>query len=309
MGISIQHCKGSRDTMSEVKWNDRFNIGVEIVDRAHKKLFSIVGKLLSLTEDAEKQKHACQEGIKYFKSYTMKHFAEEEAYMRKIGYPDYEIHKSLHDNMQNHTLPALEQEMESQDYSAESIQHFLGICVGWLNAHIMIEDYAITGKTAHKWKHKATEDELVSLEKAVIQTFHDLFRLEAELVSDNYSGEDFASGKALCYRLNYHKQGGQNRQVVLIYEEQMVYKLISGLLGKQVNRIDKTIVEAMKLISNKFMGCMETHYAVGEGDKLEKINTLTFEQVARAFEFEKQYPPYSLLFRTEKGDYFAMCIR
>ncbi len=61
--------------MSEVKWNDRFNIGVEIVDRAHKKLFSIVGKLLSLTEDAEKQKHACQEGIKYFKSYTMKHFA------------------------------------------------------------------------------------------------------------------------------------------------------------------------------------------------------------------------------------------
>ncbi len=295
--------------MSEVKWNDRFNIGVEIVDRAHKKLFSIVGKLLSLTEDAEKQKHACQEGIKYFKSYTMKHFAEEEAYMRKIGYPDYEIHKSLHDNMQNHTLPALEQEMESQDYSAESIQHFLGICVGWLNAHIMIEDYAITGKTAHKWKHKATEDELVSLEKAVIQTFHDLFRLEAELVSDNYSGEDFASGKALCYRLNYHKQGGQNRQVVLIYEEQMVYKLISGLLGKQVNRIDKTIVEAMKLISNKFMGCMETHFAVGEGDKLEKINTLTFEQVARAFEFEKQYPPYSLLFRTEKGDYFAMCIR
>lgn len=295
--------------MSEVKWNDRFNIGVEIVDHAHKKLFSIVGKLLSLTEDAEKQKHACQEGIKYFKSYTMKHFAEEEAYMKKIGYPDYEIHKRLHDNMQNHTLPALEEEMESQNYSAESIQHFLGICVGWLNAHIMIEDYAITGKTSHKWVHKASEDELVSLEKAVIQTFHELFRLEAELVSDNYSGEDFASGKALCYRLKYQKQDGHNRQVVLIYEEQMVFKLISGLLGKQVDRVDKTIVEAMKLISDKFMGCMETHFAEGERDKLEKINTLTFEQVVRAFEFEKQYPPYSLLFRTEKGDYFAMCIK
>lgn len=295
--------------MGEVKWNDRFNIGVEIVDRAHKKLFSIVGKLLSLTEDAEKQKHACQEGIKYFKSYTMKHFAEEEAYMRKIGYPDYEIHKSLHDNMQNHTLPALEEEMESQNYSAESIQHFLGICVGWLNAHIMIEDYAITGKASHKWVHKASEDELVSLEKAVIQTVHELFRLEAELVSDNYSGEDFASGKVLCYRLKYHRQVGQDRQVVLIYEEQMVFKLISGLLGKQVDRVDKTIVEAMKLISNKFMGCMETHFAAVEGDQLEKINTLTFEQVVRAFEFEKQYPPYSLLFRTEKGDYFAMCIK
>lgn len=295
--------------MSEVKWNDRFNIGVEIVDHAHKKLFAIVGKLLSLTEDAEKQKHACQEGIKYFKSYTIKHFAEEEAYMRKIGYSDYEIHKSLHDNMQNHTLPALEQEMESQNYSAESIQHFLGICVGWLNVHIMIEDCAITGKTSQKWIHKASEDKLVSLEKAVLQSFRDLFGLEAELVSANYSGEDFASGKALCYRLNYQKQDGQQRQVVLIYEEKMVFRLISGLLGKQINRVDKTIVEAMKLISRKFMDCMETHFAMNEIDKLEKINTLTFEQVVRAFEFEKQYPPYSLLFSTEKNDYFALCIK
>lgn len=128
-----------------------------------------VGKLLSLTEDAEKQKHACQEGIKYFKSYTMKHFAE---------------------------------------------------------------------------------DELVSLEKAVIQTFHELFRLETKLVGDNYSGEDFASGKVFRYRLNYQKQDEKHRQVVLIYEEQVV----------------------------------------------------------RAFEFEKQYPPYSLLFRTEKN-YFALCIK
>lgn len=295
--------------MSEVKWNDRFNIGVEIVDHAHRKLFSIVGKLLNLTEDAEKQKHACQEGIKYFKSYTIKHFAEEEAYMRQIGYQDYDIHKSLHDNMQNHTIPALEEEMGSQDYSAESIQHFLGICVGWLNVHIMIEDFAITGKTSHKWVHKAAEDELVSLEKAVIQTCHDLFRLKVELVSDNYSGEDFASGKALCYRLNYHRQDGNPRRVVLIYEDQVVFKLIGDLLGKRVDRVDKTIVEAMKLISQKFMGCMESHFAREDGDKLEKINTLTFEQVVRAFEFDKQYPPYSLLFCTEKGDYFAICIK
>ncbi len=295
--------------MSEIKWNDRFNIGVEIVDHAHRKLFSIVGKLLNLTEDAEKQKHACQEGIKYFKSYTMKHFAEEEAYMRKINYPDYEVHKTLHEDMQNHTIPALEEEMKSQDYSAESIQHFLGICVGWLNVHIMIEDRAITGKTPHKWIHKTAEDAVDSLKKSVIQTLHDLFRLDAELVSAHYSGEDFASGKALCYRINYQKQDGQNRQVVLVYEEQMVFKLISELLGKQVNRIDKTIAEAMKLISKKFMGCMESHFPMGDEYKLEKINTLTFEQVVRTFEFEKQYSPYSLLFRTEKGDYFALCIK
>ena len=52
----------------EIKWNDRFNIGVDSIDTAHRRLFSIVGKLISLNEDETKQQHACREGIKYFKS-------------------------------------------------------------------------------------------------------------------------------------------------------------------------------------------------------------------------------------------------
>ena len=135
----------------EIKWNDRFNIGVDSIDTAHRRLFSIVGKLISLNEDETKQQHACREGIKYFKSYTIKHFEDEEAYMRSINYPNLAIHKSLHDSLRDKTLPALEEEMAAQDYSRESVQHFLGICVGWLNGHIMVEDRAITGKNPHKW--------------------------------------------------------------------------------------------------------------------------------------------------------------
>ncbi len=42
----------------EIKWNDRFNVGVESIDSAHRKLFSIVGKLIALNEDEAKQQHA-----------------------------------------------------------------------------------------------------------------------------------------------------------------------------------------------------------------------------------------------------------
>ena len=80
-------------------------------------------------------------------------------------------------------------------------------------------------------------------------------------------------------------------------------------MGKQVNRVDKTIAEAMKLISGKFMECMETHFSLKDSCKLEKVNILSFEQLVRSFEFEKQFPPYSLLFRTEKNDYFALCVK
>ena len=43
--------------MQEIQWNKRFNIGVEVIDKAHQRLFSIIGKLVSLNEDATKQQH------------------------------------------------------------------------------------------------------------------------------------------------------------------------------------------------------------------------------------------------------------
>ncbi|MCI8507899.1 MAG: bacteriohemerythrin [Lachnospiraceae bacterium] len=295
--------------MNEIKWNDRFNIGVDGIDKAHQRLFSIVGKLLNLNEDRNKQQHACREGIKYFKNYTLKHFAEEEAYMQSINYSEYGIHKSLHDNMCNNTLPALERELESQNYSVESVQHFLGICVGWLNGHIMIEDHAITGRTPNKWVHEPSEDEMVSLEKAIIQTLETLFRVKAEIVSLHYSGEDFSSGNALCYRLTYSVTEGKPIQAYLVYEDQMVLSMLNDILGKQIKRVDKTVTYAIKMLSQKFMDCLAAHFTLTNSYQLEKIDLMTFDQIARVLALEKQYPPYSLLFSTEKNGYFAFFVK
>lgn len=295
--------------MNEIKWNDRFNIGVDGIDKAHQRLFSIVGKLLNLNEDRNKQQHACREGIKYFKNYTLKHFAEEEAYMQSINYSEYGIHKSLHDNMCNNTLPALERELESQNYSVESVQHFLGICVGWLNGHIMIEDHAITGRTPNKCVHEPSEDEMVSLEKAIIQTLETLFRVKAEIVSLHYSGEDFSSGNALCYRLTYSVTEGKPIQAYLVYEDQMVLSMLNDILGKQIKRVDKTVTYAIKMLSQKFMDCLAAHFTLTNSYQLEKIDLMTFDQIARVLALEKQYPPYSLLFSTEKNGYFAFFVK
>ena len=47
--------------MKEVKWSNRFNIGVDVIDKAHQKLFSIVGKLVALNEDETKNNNYCFE--------------------------------------------------------------------------------------------------------------------------------------------------------------------------------------------------------------------------------------------------------
>ena len=72
--------------VKETEWNKQFRIGVDSIDNAHKKLFSIVRKLIHLSQDENNGQWACAEGIKYFKNYAVKHFADEEAYMQSIGY-------------------------------------------------------------------------------------------------------------------------------------------------------------------------------------------------------------------------------
>lgn len=293
--------------MNELKWDTRFNIGVDFIDSAHQRLFSIVGKLLNLNEDESKRQHACQEGIKFFRSYALKHFSEEEAYMRSIHYSGYELHKALHDNMLRNTLPALEKELEVQNYSEGSVQHFLGICVGWLNSHIMVEDRAITGKIPYKWIHQASENELDSLVKAIVPAMQCLYRVKAELVSKRYSGEDFSSGNALCFRLTYRFEGGKDVQVFMIYEQKLILYALSEIIGKQITMVDKTVQYATQMLSEKFMDWIGCHFILDEKYELKATNVLTFDQILRTF--QDGYPPYSLLFGTGGKGYFAFCIR
>lgn len=292
--------------MTEIKWNDRFNLGVEEIDKAHQKLFSIVNKLIAFTENPDKQQHACREGIKYFKSYTMKHFAEEEAYMQSIAYAGLPMHKSLHDNLRDKTLPALEEELEAQNYSVESVQHFIGICVGWLTGHIMVEDRAIIGKNANKWTHKPSDDKLASVIKAATQGLKSMCRSQVQLVSQHYSGESFASGNPLCYRLGYRSSTNGQQQIYLVYEESVAIQTLNDILDMEIRRVDKTVADAMKMLSAQFVDYLIKHFPFSAKYELVKNDLLTFDQFASIF--YKQCPACSLLFNVDGKGYVAMCI-
>ena len=62
--------------MEIIEWNDKFKIGVEVVDKAHAKLFRITKKLLELSEDASSNQSTFREGVKYLEAYSMMHFSE-----------------------------------------------------------------------------------------------------------------------------------------------------------------------------------------------------------------------------------------
>ena len=53
---------------NELIWNNDFNIGVDVIDNAHQKLFSIVQRIMKLVNENNNQQLACAEGIKFFKN-------------------------------------------------------------------------------------------------------------------------------------------------------------------------------------------------------------------------------------------------
>ncbi|MDE6621532.1 MAG: hemerythrin domain-containing protein [Lachnospiraceae bacterium] len=288
----------------EAEWNKQFNIGIDSIDNAHRKLFSIVRRLVHLSRDENNGQWACAEGIKYFKNYAVEHFTDEEAHMLSMGYKDYEIHKRLHDDMRYKTLAALEKELTESNYSQESIQHFLGICLGWLTAHILIEDRAITGKISNRWKTDHAGADQDALENALIATIQEIFRLQTEIVSEHYSGEDF--GTSLIIRLAYRSALKKKVQIFMVLENSLVLSAVSAMLGMPLTKMDKLVMNAGKELSLRIVEQLGIHCHLSAQYQLESSHIIAAEQFRKMFYMEVF--DYSLLLSTGHG-YFAFCIK
>ncbi len=288
---------------NQLVWQDRFNIGVESIDREHKKLFSILNKLLRYRNQPDKIEWVCREGIKYFKDHAMRHFTDEEAYMASIAYEGFEMHRRVHDNFRNVTLPALERELDQTGYSADAISHFLGVCAGWLVGHTLTEDSAITGEAISKWTDLMPEEEQAAMRDTIIELIYDLFRLKARVISEYYRGEKF--GKGIYYRLVYNANEKEKWEFILIFEEKLIVNTIGNILGDESEQINVMLVNAARYTAQQFVNRIREHDpSAGQGE-VERENLLTYEQFQKIFDSHR--PQTSLLFDTGAG-YFAYCV-
>jgi len=289
---------------AQFEWREEFNLGVEEIDKEHQRLFKIINKISAIREEEKNSQWACQEGIKYFKSHTVKHFADEEAYMASIGYEGLEQHRRIHQGFRTYTLPALERELEQANYSDETVDHFLGVCAGWLIGHTLTEDLSIVGKRRGTWENLLPDEQLAAMKELIIQLVFDMFRLESHLVSDTYSGEKFGNG--VYYRLIYGKGQEEERlEVIMVFEESLLVKTVGRAMGLQTNKLDALLIHAARYTARQFAGRITEHLPASEEYELKEENLLSFEQFQKIFQRKKIQA--SLLFDTGEG-YFAYCV-
>lgn len=287
---------------NQLVWQDRFNIGVDVIDREHKKLFNVLNKLFAYGKEEEKSQWVCQEAIKYFRDHALQHFSEEEEYMQSIHYAGLETHKHIHTNFREKTLPALESELLRTNYSMEAVDHFLGVCAGWLIGHTLIEDHAITGKAVSKWSGLLPDEQQAAMKNTIMQLLHDMFRLKPRVVSDCYGGEKFGDG--IYYRLIYATKEREKWEIILVFEEKLIVSTLGGIMDTKSKAVNVMLMNAARYTAQQFVENIRQHLPFAESDEVIDEQLLTYEQFERIF--EKQNPQVSLLFDTGAG-YFAYC--
>lgn len=286
-------------------WKDQYNIGVEAIDTAHIRLFTLVRRLLKnlMVRDYEKNKRTCIEAIKYLKQYTVQHFAQEEAYQQKIGYGGYINHKRIHDCMRDVTIPALEKQMEDSDYSQQSVEHLAGVCAAWLSSHIMLEDQAIVGRTRSKWGVDIEGNYLTYLQNQTETFMKNIFGLKAEAENLNYDGYEI--GKSFYYCTVYQGENNIIYRATVALNRALVCDTLGELTGRAITTLDEVTLSMVGELTRSMCENFLQNYSGGNvklvGDGM--VNKDRFIN-----DFRVSHPEISILWNTPKGR-IAFCVK
>ncbi len=119
-----------------IKWNDKYNTGISIIDEGHKKLIDIINKAVAASQHKDNSREII--GIlREMSDFAQIHFAAEETYMLECGYPDYEQHKKEHQNFAIETIAFLDDVGKGDSRLAYEILDHLKV---WFVNHIQGTD-------------------------------------------------------------------------------------------------------------------------------------------------------------------------
>lgn len=131
--------------MQCVIWNDRFEVGINIIDEQHKGLVDIMNKLCdSLDQGTEKE--VIQDVLKELSDFAVSHFGTEEKYFKEFNYEKTEEHIAEHNKFKE-KIESLKKDCDEKSCSNVSTDAmaYLG---EWFAEHVLKfdRDYVPTFK-------------------------------------------------------------------------------------------------------------------------------------------------------------------
>jgi len=122
-------------------WNANLESGNARVDAQHKSLISLVNDyeqaLIKGANPSELIK-----ALEFLVAYTVEHFSDEEQLQIENNYPDFNVHKKIHDEFKRQAVEMLN-EYREQGFSDDFARDILIVVSEWLINHIKGMDLAM----------------------------------------------------------------------------------------------------------------------------------------------------------------------
>ncbi len=121
-----------------VAWEDRFNVGIEMIDEQHKQLIKLTNDLYIACQISRNEAHAAfKVAIKAAVDYVKYHFKDEEHLMVSNRYEDYPAHKLKHEEFVKKVLSGVSDFELGKPFVPNSFVRYLR---DWLLEHIAVTD-------------------------------------------------------------------------------------------------------------------------------------------------------------------------
>ncbi len=119
-----------------IEWDDKYCVGVSIIDEGHKKFIDTINKAIIVkinNDNPEKVKEVLRE----ITNYVLTHFKTEEAYMVEFNYPEYQCHKDEHHVFSMKIIAYLDSIING---NYQIVNALLEDLKSWLVSHIQVTD-------------------------------------------------------------------------------------------------------------------------------------------------------------------------
>ncbi|MFT3740784.1 MAG: bacteriohemerythrin [Breznakibacter sp.] len=121
------------------KWTADLSVGNNLIDQEHKHLFELLEKFY-LSMMGKSSKIDLLDLVKGLCDYAQVHFADEEAFMTQVNYPELENHAALHKDFMEKANDFYEKLQSGKLLLTIEVTNFIK---DWLVSHIKGEDMKI----------------------------------------------------------------------------------------------------------------------------------------------------------------------
>jgi hemerythrin len=121
-----------------VEWDDRYSMGIPVIDDQHKKLIDLTNKLYAgcLAGD-EKAQAYFMETVHGTVDYVKYHFSAEEKILEKVKYPALAEHKKSHEGFVKQVFNDVKSFEGGKKFVPNEFVRYLK---DWILTHIAVED-------------------------------------------------------------------------------------------------------------------------------------------------------------------------